>query len=132
MLMGLGGAGVEGSPSAHALVVEDTCVTCHLGEDRTHTFEPDESTCESCHTDVEDFDINGVQTRVAELGAEVLELLEAKGMYDDHPVVGVYPEAEAQAMWNYIFVIEEDTSMGVHNSKYAIALLEAALEALGE
>ncbi|MEE8357039.1 MAG: hypothetical protein V3R33_06985 [Anaerolineales bacterium] len=132
MLMGLGGAGVEGSPSGHALAVEDTCVTCHLGEDKSHTFEPDDSTCTACHVDAEDFDINGVQTRIEELGAEVLELLEAKGMYDDHPVIGFYPEAEAQALWNYLFVIEEDTSKGVHNSKYAIALLEAAVEALGE
>jgi cytochrome c551/c552 len=132
MLMGLGGAGVEGSPSGHALAVEDTCVTCHLGEDKSHTFEPDDSTCTACHVDAEDFDINGVQTKVEELGAEVLELLEAKGMFDDGPVIGFYPEAEAHALWNYIFVIEDDTSKGVHNSKYAIALLEAAVEALGE
>jgi len=131
MLLGVGGAGLKGSPSAHALVVEDTCVTCHLGEEKSHSFEADDSSCTACHTDADGFDINGVQTRVEELGAEVLELLEAKGMYEGHPVVGVYPEAEANAMWNYIFVIEEDTSLGVHNSNYAIALLEAALEALG-
>jgi hypothetical protein len=40
MLLGLGGAGdVKGNPSAHAMMVRDTCVTCHIGEDDSHTFE---------------------------------------------------------------------------------------------
>jgi hypothetical protein len=41
----------------------------------------------------------------------------------------VYPEAVAAAMWNYKLV-EYDQSLGVHNSSYAIALLEAAKEGL--
>ena len=40
-----------------------------------------------------------------------------------------YPEAVANAMWNYKFVVY-DKSMGVHNSAYTKALLEAALEAM--
>jgi hypothetical protein len=39
------------------------------------------------------------------------------------------PEAVANAMWNYKFVTY-DQSMGVHNSVYSKALLEASLEAL--
>ena len=41
----------------------------------------------------------------------------------------VVSEAVANAMWNYKFVTY-DASMGVHNSAYAKAMLEAALEAM--
>ena len=44
-------------------------------------------------------------------------------------VTGVYPEEIANAMWNYKIVIY-DQSMGVHNSRYAEALLQQALDAL--
>ncbi len=61
---------------------------------------------------------------------EVEELLEAKGLlHDGHPVVGKYPEAEEGALWNWL-VVEEDGSLGVHNSAYTKALLQSALEAL--
>ncbi|NOR89428.1 MAG: hypothetical protein GQ524_04155 [Anaerolineales bacterium] len=130
MLLGLGGAGVEGSPSAHALVVKDTCVSCHLGEGDNHTFEPDEAACESCHADLEDFDYNGVQTDVEALTAELGEKLEAAGLlHDGHPNPGTYPEAQAQAAWNWIYIALEDGSNGVHNSAFTIAMLEAGLAA---
>jgi hypothetical protein len=121
MLLGLAGAGdVKGSPSAHAMLVRDTCVTCHIGENNTHTFEPDVSACVKCHSDADSFDINGVQTEVEELIAQVGELLKAKGLLDEegHPVVGDYPAAEASALWNYIFIAIEDGSLGVHNAAY--------------
>ncbi len=131
MLLGLGGAGVEGSPSAHSSMVEDTCVSCHVGEANDHSMEPSVSACTGCHADAEDFDINGVQTEVEELAAEVGELLEAKGLlHDGHPNPGTYPEAEAQAAWNWILISLEDGSNGVHNSSFTKAMLEAALEAL--
>ena len=130
MLLGLGGAGVEGSPSAHALMVEDTCVSCHLGEGDSHTFEPDEASCEGCHADLEDFDYNGVQTEVEALIAELGEKLEAAGLLvDGEPNPGTYPEAQAQAAWNWIYITLEDGSKGVHNSAYTIAMLEAGLAA---
>ncbi len=132
MLLGVGGALVEGSPSAHAQMVPDGCVTCHMGDGRSHTYEPDVDNCAGCHADLEDFDKNGVQTEVEELAAEVGELLVAKGLLDEegHPVVGFYPEAEAGALWNYLYVVNDDASGGVHNSAYTKAMLEAALEAL--
>lgn len=132
MLLGIGGAGVEGEPSDHMMAVPDTCVSCHLGLDKTHTFEPAVSTCAFCHEDAEDFDIDGVQTEVDELIAEVGELLKAKGLLDEegHPVVGTYPAAEASALWNYIFIAIEDGSHGVHNADYTKAMLQSALEAL--
>jgi hypothetical protein len=136
MLLGVGGAGdVEGSPSIHAMAVADTCATCHLNNDN-HSFEPSIDACVGCHAEAEDFDIEGVQTQVEGLVVELQEALLAKGLLagDEeegfHPVVGEYPEAEAAALWNYIFIAIEDTSFGVHNPPYTIALLEASIEAL--
>ena len=61
---------------------------------------------------------------------ELHEKLEAEGMYHDgHPVVGVYPAAKAQAMWNYILLSVEDSSSGIHNPAYTKALIEASLAA---
>jgi len=135
MLMGIGGEGAEGKPSSHYSMVENTCVACHLGENDSHTFLPDVSACQGCHADAESFDINGAQTEVEELVAQLHEALVAKGMWDeeaDEPVVGEYPEAEAAALWNYVYIAHEDKSMGVHNPTYTKALLEASLAALGE
>ena len=68
---------------------------------------------------------------VAALLVELHDLLEAKHMYHDgHPVVGVYPAAEAQALWNYILIGVEDNSLGAHNASYTIDLLEASIAAL--
>jgi hypothetical protein len=138
MLLGIGGGGdVTGNPSAHYSMVGDTCVACHLGEADDHTFAPDVAACQECHSGIEDFDVNGLQTEVAEKLAELGELLIAKGMWEvteegeEHPVVGVYPAAEAQALWNYIYILHEDESTGVHNPTYTKALLDASLEALG-
>jgi hypothetical protein len=135
MLLGVNAAGgVEGKPSAHYSMVENTCVTCHMGgpgADANHSFTPNVATCTTCHADATDFDINGVQTEVAGKLEEVKAALQAKGLLDDKGtiVVGDYPEAQAAALWNYLFV-EEDKSEGVHNSTYANAMLDAALEAL--
>jgi hypothetical protein len=134
MLLGVGGAGIEGSPSAHATMVADTCVSCHMGEGASHSFEPSVAVCTGCHADATSFDINGTQTEVESQLATLEEALKAKGMLDDagEPVVGSYPEAEAAALWNWIYIAHEDKSLGVHNAAYTKALLEASLTALGE
>ena len=135
VLLGVGGAGdVAGRPSAHAMLVKDTCVSCHVGEGMGHTFEPDVSACVKCHSDAEDFDIDGLQTEVAALIAELRELLIGKGLLDEegHPVVGEYPAAESSALWNYIMIEIEDGSLGVHNPSYTKDLLEASIAALKE
>ena len=76
-------------------------------------------------------DVNGLQTEIVEKLEQVKAALQAKGLMDADGVVvvGDYPEAQAGALWNYLFV-EEDKSDGVHNPGYANALLDAALEAL--
>ena len=136
MLLGVAGGGdVEGKPAAHYSMVEDTCVSCHLGENDNHTFLPDVAACQGCHADIEDFDFSGLQTEVDELAAELGELLEAAGMYEleaDHPVVGLYEADKAAALWNYILITAEDSSHGVHNPSYTKALLEWSIAAMGE
>jgi len=131
MLLGIGGGSdVAGRPSAHAMLVQDTCVTCHIGENDSHTFEAVEASCVKCHD--EDADLDALPAEVAALIAQVGERLVAKGLLDEegHPVVGTYPSAEAAALWDYIFIAIEDGSLGVHNPAYTKGLLEDALKAL--
>jgi hypothetical protein len=132
MLLGEGGLGVTGSPSTHYSAVENTCVACHMGDEGNHTYMPDVARCQACHADAENFDMNGVQTEVKAMVDELTALFTAKGMLDAEGlwvVPATYPEAVANAMWNYKFVVE-DQSMGVHNAAYTKALLESALEAM--
>jgi hypothetical protein len=137
MLLGVAGAGeVEGTPSSHYSMVEDTCVGCHLGPNDSHSFAPDITVCQGCHSGAENFDINGVQTEVqAQLDA-LGELLVAEGVLsentvDGHPTVTEAPENVATALYNWIYIAHEDKSLGVHNSAYTKALLQASFEALG-
>ncbi len=131
MLLGTGGGGdVAGVPSYHYRLVGDTCVSCHIGPDMIHTFEAVSSACDECHAPEDDID--GAMAAVEALIAELGDLLIAKGLLDEagHPVVGVYPAAEASALWNYILIAIEDGSLGAHNPPYTKALLEASIAAL--
>ncbi|HMK09849.1 MAG TPA: hypothetical protein VK449_12540, partial [Anaerolineales bacterium] len=134
LLLGVGGADVEGKPSPHYQNVENTCVTCHLGgagPNANHTFMPQVATCQKCHSDATSLDVDGKQTEIKDKLAQVEAALQAKGLVDKDGVVvvGKYPEAQAAALWNYLFVLE-DKSNGVHNITYANALLDSALQAL--
>jgi hypothetical protein len=135
MLLGVAGAGVEGQPSTHYSAVEDTCVACHMGEGRTHTFAPDVATCQACHADAENFDINGVQTEIQAELDRLGDVLVAEGVLSEntpegHPTVTEAPEGVATALYNWIYIAHEDKSLGVHNPAYTRALLEAAFAAL--
>ena len=146
MLLGVGGFGVSANPSAHYSMVEDTCVACHMGEEYNHTYEPEVERCQACHSDAKDFDMNGAQTEVAAMLEELHTIFVDKKMLNpETDLWGVWdgskfsnpssdapltvPEAVAQAMWNYKFVVY-DKSNGVHNSSYTKAMLEAALEVM--
>ncbi len=80
VLMGLGGAGVEGKPGVHYTGVQDTCVGCHMSTDRVHTFKPQMSNCVTCHADAKNFDVNGFQTEVKNRMEELKKLLTDKGL----------------------------------------------------
>jgi hypothetical protein len=135
MLLGVAGAGVEGSPSSHYEMIENTCVSCHMGETQTHTFAPDVAACQECHSGAENFDINGVQTEVQAQLDELGDALVAAGVLSEntpegHPTVTEAPEGLATALYNWIYIAHEDKSLGVHNPAYTQALLDAAFAAL--
>ncbi len=141
MLLGEGGLAVTGSESPHYTQTDEACVTCHMGEERSHTYEPEVERCHACHADLETFDHNETQTEIEALLAEVKTLLIGSGImladYEDEngnlqqnrSEPGEYPAGVVSAMWNYMFVVE-DQSMGVHNPAFARALLEGAKAAL--
>jgi len=132
MLLGEGGLGVSGSPSPHYTYVEDSCVTCHMGEDKLHEFAPNVANCTSCHAGLTNFDRNGVQTQIKAMLAQAKDLLiKAKIMNaaDELAVAGTYNEKVANAFWNYKMVAY-DKSSGVHNPAYAKALLQYVIDTL--
>ena len=132
ILTGTGGAGVAGTPGPHYLTVPDTCITCHMGgEAVNHTYTPNVAYCVKCHADAKNFDMNGKVTEVDGKMAALKAALTAAHLLDTdgNPVVGTYPAAKANALWNYI-LIDQDKSHGVHNMPYVNALLDAALAAL--
>jgi hypothetical protein len=131
MMLGEGGMLAEGAPGTHYLTVGDSCVGCHMGDERNHTYLPDVERCQVCHPGLENFDRNGVQTEIQGMLDQVRTGLIASGIMteDERSVVGTYPEALAAAMWNYKFVVY-DQSRGVHNPPYARALLQQALDAV--
>ena len=133
MLLGVAGAGVTGSSSTHYRIVEDTCVLCHMGEDKDHHYEAEVANCVACHADADNFDINGVQTEVEAMVDELGEKLLAAGLInensaDGHAIVTEAPEAQATALYNWIYVSHEDGSKGVHNPDYTKALLQKGLD----
>jgi hypothetical protein len=135
MLLGVGGGGtVTGSPAAHYTMTTDSCVTCHLGSTANHTFQASVSACVACHADATNTDINGAVTAIqAKYDALKAALIEAKQLDDTGAPIAAkgVDEATAWPLWVYGY-ITEDGSMGVHNPKYANALLDAALVALGK
>jgi hypothetical protein len=132
MMLGVAGAGVTGSPSGHYGAVTNTCVDCHMGEGGDHHFVPALATCLPCHPGATDFDVNGVQTEIEDLGNQLGAMLLAAGLInenseDGHPTVTSAPEGQGIALYNWIYVMHEDKSLGVHNPGYAKALLEEGL-----
>jgi hypothetical protein len=132
LLLGEGGLVATGSQSPHYSLVADSCVSCHMGDEDNHTYEPEVARCTSCHPGLEDFDRNGVQTEIQGMLDELKALLISAGIMNaetELAIVGTYPEAVAQAMWNYK-VVTYDASLGVHNPAYSEALLQTSLDAL--
>jgi len=136
MLLGVAGAGVTGPVSPHYGAVDNTCVGCHLGATDNHTFEPEVATCKRCHPEATSFDYKGVQTEIEDLGDQLGALLLNAGLInenseDGHPTVTEAPVDQAAALYNWLYVMHEDKSMGVHNPEYARALLEEGLSRMG-
>lgn len=144
MMIGTGGAGAAGAgtSAAHYQYVENTCVGCHMGSTRNHTYEPNVTTCKGCHTTATSFDVNGVQTSVQAKSDQLKGLLvaagqlvctiDADGVESCSPPTASHsaPENQAYALYNWIFVAKEDGSKGVHNPGYANALLDQSIAAM--
>ena len=112
-----------------------SCVSCHMGETNSgtggHSWKPNLNNCKVCHTDGAPEEIFGFAGKMTELEALLVSrnvLLGEAGEYhineaDDMTVL------EAKAAWNWAF-ITEDKSEGIHNPKYAKALIQNSIEAL--
>lgn len=107
------------------------CVTCHM-VDGDHTMAASLDACNECHTDLTNFDYNGVQTAIMALETEVEDELVTLGILNaDHETqVGVVTDAQFEAFWNYK-IVHYDHSYGVHNPTYMKTLLEEAKVKLG-
>jgi hypothetical protein len=87
---------------------------------------------ENCHFGaVEDFSFRGAQAEVELLLEDLQSTLTIRGLLSasGSPVPGKYSEAEAGAIFNFLFV-EGDRSLGIHNRQYAVSLLESSLTVL--
>ena len=130
LLLGIGAADAPaGTPHFHYSTVANTCVHCHMGDTANHTFLPDVSRCQTCHPGATSFDIDGVQTKVQGMLADLKTALTTAGLLDANGniVAGKYPEKQAAALWNYSY-IKDDKSSGVHNPPYSEAVLQASLD----
>ncbi len=156
MIWGVGGYQIAGSKSYAAAGsaghVEAGCNTCHMAAQPYgatasggHTFNmtdgPDGSenfeACISCHSTLEDFDYNGIQTKVDELIAGLETVFIEKGWISEPG--GLFNATssnplnvtadEAGALLNYR-IVTEDRSRGIHNPQYIVALLTNSLESL--
>ncbi len=138
MFEGKGGheyIGYEYPSSLHTntTVIPEKCVTCHVFQTpfldepeeipafTGHTFEPQLGACEGCHAGIQDFDYKGVQTEIIELQEQLKAKLDMASS-NDSTSTNFY-----RAKWNYDFV-HADGSNGIHNTKYARALLLSALD----
>lgn len=145
-------AGYTYEITEHRSATDDACVDCHKNRATSnnvvggHSFNMrgiirDEggveteilntAACADCHGDLDDFDLNGVQSEVDSLVTELETLLEAAGLWENgHPMAGVTTTADsAGAVWN-LRMIEDDRSHGVHNADYMRGLLQSSIEFL--
>lgn len=155
MLPGDGGYKLAGPSvyenSAHTLLLANNqanaCIVCHMGPALAgdyggHTFRVSSeegaintNACIACHTDGASAINALVDDRQAQIEVKLQELedlLVARGLYDaakGQNNKGDFTEHEAGALYNFKYV-EEDKSKGVHNFKYAMALLNNSIAAL--
>ena len=140
------------STDAHASI-SDSCVACHMPETEdgyvSHTFMMDvayiEQTCASCHSGIENYNLNGYQDNVkAMLDQLKTAVMEATGAVDITSASGqlVFTGADGEPMtkeqisteafvagYNY-YGIKSEGSYGVHNPKYTESLIKNSYKAL--
>jgi hypothetical protein len=143
---------VEGSVpytnSMHQSLVENACITCHMApvaggrSAGGHTFrviseggDLNTNGCIQCHEDTNELEtlVMETQTEVEDLLLQLGTRLNELGILDDALEYAKTPvdltNVQLGVLWNYQY-IREDKSFGVHNGKYARALLKNSIEAL--
>jgi hypothetical protein len=156
MLEGVNGFtyGLAIPSSAHGSAVTNTCVACHMQTIAStdpaylhaggHTFvnsyngEDLVGACQQCHGSittfdfpVEDFDgsgvVQGVQTQVQSLLNELSTLLPPVGTVKASlSISSSWTQPQLEAAYNWMFV-NNDGSLGVHNTAYSVGLLQASI-----
>ena len=105
------------------------------------------SVCTDCHASANKLDftadadydhdgtIEGYMTEFDGLADSLATLLVAEGVLAGnavdgyHPVTGVIADGDlAGALWNYLYLVPEDRSKGMHNFNYAQGLLQSSIE----
>jgi len=143
-------ATITEGPFFHGDVADNPngCVTCHMAEPYGaqaggHTWRmsyeyhgavvDNVAGCNitGCHASapITDFDVGGTQTDVATLLDELETELITAGVYDvatELFVAGTYPPDLVAAMLDYQF-LKEDRSLGVHQPRYIVRMLENAV-----
>ncbi|MFC2018588.1 hypothetical protein ACFLU4_01355 [Chloroflexota bacterium] len=145
MLTGKAGYGNFAGSNVHA-AIPDGCTSCHMadaygkqagGHTMSMAYEyhghdvPSVAGCESCHSGIEDFDRNGLQTDVRALVEELKGLLVDQGLITESGsgITGTFTSEQAGALWNYK-TVTEDRSDGIHNPQFAKSLLQTGIDAL--
>ena len=152
--------GLNMPSSRHMAAVTNSCVGCHMQliagtsysnlntkvgghtfrmthDDGTNVYRVTE-VCSVCHVEADTFDfggedydrdgtVEGVQTEIQGLLDQLALLLPPAGTGVTY--AASYTPAQRKGYWNYMF-IWEDKSLGVHNPKYASALLRASIDDL--
>ena len=144
VLEGMGGSHLVGSASYPAVGSAahrsgSTCVQCHMGEttngnDGSHSNYATTNACAACHTSGAPSEVAGLANDLAMLEVLLANVVSQDGtvtgiIHDGHPQVGTFTITQAQAAWNYLTVVE-DQSNGVHNPAYTKALIINSIEAL--
>lgn len=128
----------------HDGILDEACVSCHVViEEGTphiassgHTYEPQLSMCQNCHTTATSFDVGGVQTETQALMDELANMIMA-----NNPAITEFTSTQLGdttisnyedrvASWAY-FKVENDKSTGVHNRDYAALILQNSIDYYG-
>lgn len=128
MFAGAGGFGVKDMPSAHTRIMPKKCVTCHMHreeEDKLlqkggHTFHADDRVCLKCHEDPKPL-VTKWQEEISPLLKQLKSLLDNASDRKSR--------SYRAAKLNYDIIIA-DGGMGLHNPKYAQALLRHSISSL--
>jgi len=148
LIEGIQGANIVGNtayptPGSATHRTGSSCVKCHMGEttdgsDGAHSWVQTLNACTTCHTSGAPSEVGGL-TEDMETLAILLEAVTGEDaetgdpivgiIHDGHPQEGIFTITEAEAAWNYLFILE-DKSGGIHNPAYAKALIKNSIEAL--